>query len=343
MSRPVANRHTRRAISIGTVVVALASSLLLSPLLFAMAAVADLVTAPRRWRNTRLLAMVVLALAIEVGAIIVAGALWLIFGAGRYVRSSRSFWMHHRLQRWYTAALMRAARTTCGLRIDVEDDSPASRGNAIVIGRHTSIGDALIPALLFAGRFDLNTRYILKDDLLWGPAFDIVGNRLRNHFVDRAPDDSVAELESITRLMDGFDDRCVAVIFPEGTFFSAERKARAITRLADSGRHELAARAEGLRYLLPPRPGGTLAMLAGAPDADAVFVGNSGFERFNSLGAIYRSVPFAEPVRVWLWRVPNSEIPKDAERQLLWLYDQWERLDASIHVRLAAHQFSVGR
>jgi 1-acyl-sn-glycerol-3-phosphate acyltransferase len=343
VSRRVANRHSRRAISISTVAVAFASSIVLSPLLFAIAAAVDLITAPRRWRNTRLLAMVVLALAIEVATIVAAGALWLVFGAGRYIRTSRSFWLHHRLQRWYTAALMRAAGATCGLHIDVEDESPASRGNAIVIGRHTSIGDALIPALLFAGRFDINTRYVLKDDLLWGPAFDVVGNRLRNHFVDRAPDDSVGEIAAITRLMDGFDERCVSVIFPEGTFFSSERKARAVKRLADAGRHELAARAEGLRYLLPPRPGGALAMLAGAPHADAVFVGNSGFERFNSLGAIYRSVPFEEPVRVWLWRVPNSEIPKDPEQQLLWLYDQWERLDASVHVRLAAHELSVSR
>ena len=28
-------------------------------------------------------------------------------------------------------------------------------------------------------------------------------------------------------------------------------------------------------------------------------------------------------------------IPRDPERQIVWLYDQWERLDASIHVRLA--------
>jgi 1-acyl-sn-glycerol-3-phosphate acyltransferase len=335
VKRPVANPYTRRALSISTVVVAFAASVVLSPLLFAIAAVADLITGPRKWRNSRLLAMIVLALAIEVAAIIAAGTLWLVFGAGRYIRSSKSFWMHHRLQRWYTGALMAAAGATCGLRIDVEDESPASRGNAVVIGRHTSIGDALIPAVLFAGRFDLNTRYVLKDDLLWGPAFDIVGNRLRNHFVDRTPDDSVAEREAITRLMDGFDERCVAVIFPEGTFFSAERKARAVKRLADAGRHELAARADGLRYVLPPRPGGALAMLAGAPLADAVFVGNSGFERFNSRGAIYRSVPFAEPVRVWLWRVPNDEIPREPEQQLSWLYDQWERLDASIHVRLA--------
>jgi hypothetical protein len=280
--------------------------------------------------------MVVLALAIEVATIIAAGLLWLLFGAGHYVRTSRSFWLHHRLQRWYTAALMGAAGATCGLHIDVEDESPASRGNAIVIGRHTSIGDALIPALLFAGRFDINTRYVLKDDLLWGPAFDIVGNRLRNHFVDRTPDDSVGEITAITRLMDGFDERCVSVIFPEGTFFSAERKARAVKRLTDSGRHELAARAEGLRYLLPPRPVAHSQCWPARPTPmqfSSVIRGSSASTRSaRSTG----SVPFEEPVRVWLWRVPNSEIPKDPEQQLLWLYDQWERLDASIHVRLAA-------
>jgi 1-acyl-sn-glycerol-3-phosphate acyltransferase len=335
VSHRVPNRHTRRAISVPAVLVGFALSITLAPLLFGVAAIADLVTAPRRWRNTRLLSMVVLALAIEVTAIIAASALWLAFGCGRYVNSTRWFWLHHRLQRWYTASLMTAASATCGLRIDVEDAEPASRGNAIVIGRHTSIGDALIPALLFAGRYDLNTRYVLKDDLLWGPAFDIVGNRLRNHFVDRTPDDADSEITAITELMADFDERCVSVIFPEGTFFTEARKARAVQRLNDSGRHELAARSQGLRYLLPPRPGGALAMLAGAPHADAVFIGNSGFERFTSLGAIYRSVPFAEPVRVWLWRIPSGEIPKDPDQQLSWLYDQWERLDASIHVRLA--------
>ena len=203
-----------------------------------------------------------------------------------------------------------------------------------MLGRHTSIGDALIPAALFASRFDINTRYVLKDDLLWGPAFDLAGQRLRNHFVDRAPDDSTAEREAVQKLVDGLDDRSVAVIFPEGTFFSPARKERAVARLRELGHDEHARRAERLRYLLPPRPGGALALLAGAPQADAIIMGNIGFEKFTSLAAIYRSVPFRDPVRVWLWRVPNRDIPCDPLRQLDWLYDQWERLDKSIDVRM---------
>ena len=334
MSRAIANRHARRAISVPAVIGGLLLAIVLSPVLFTLAAFADLVTAPRRWRNSRLLAMVVIALAIEAAAVAAAGVLWLVFGCGRLVRSRRAFWVHHRLQRWYTGALMGAARATCGLRIDVEDDHAAAHGNAIVIGRHRSIGDALIPAVLFAGKFDLNTRYVLKDELLWGPAFDIVGNRLRNHFVDRTPEDGDAELAAITALVDDLDGRSVAVIFPEGTFFSPDRKARAVQRLRDGGRPELAARADALRYVLPPRPGGVLALIAGAAHADAVFVGHTGFERFSSLGSIYRSVPFEQPIRVWLWRVPRNEIPPTPGARLTWLYDQWERLDASIDRRL---------
>ena len=334
MSR-LASRHARRAISVPAVVGSLLLAIILAPALFALAAGADLVTSPRRWRNSRLLAMVVVALSIEAATITAAGGMWLVFGFGRGLHTRRSFWTHHRLQRWYTGSLMTAARAICGLRVDVEDDAAAARGNAIVIARHTSIGDAMIPAVLFAGQFDLNTRYVLKDDLLWGPVFDIVGNRLRNHFVDRTPDDSDAELAAITALVHDLDDRSVAVIFPEGTFFTPARKARAVQRLRDRGSFELAARADALRYVLPPRPGGALALLAGAPSADAVFVGNSGFERFTSLRSIYRSVPFEQPVRVWLWRVPHQEIPSTPDARLSWLYDQWERLDASIHESLA--------
>jgi hypothetical protein len=109
-----------------------------------------------------------------------------------------------------------------------------------------------------------------------------------------------------------------------------------VQRLRDAGRDELAARAEALRHLLPPRPGGALALLAAAPRADVVFVGHTGLEQFASLRAIHRSVPFGDPVRVWLWRVPHDRIPTGEDDRLRWLYDQWQRLDASIDTRLAS-------
>ena len=81
MSGFLHNRHARRAISIPGVCLAFVLAISFAPLLFTLAALVD-VGCARCWRTTRLLAMVVLALGIEVVAIIAAGALWLaIFGA----------------------------------------------------------------------------------------------------------------------------------------------------------------------------------------------------------------------------------------------------------------------
>jgi hypothetical protein len=64
-----------------------------------------------------------------------------------------------------------------------------------------------------------------------------------------------------------------------------------------------------------------------------LILGHVGFEAFSSLRAIRRAVPFREPVRVWLRRVPRAEIPVGEEAQVEWLYREWERLDAAIDAR----------
>jgi 1-acyl-sn-glycerol-3-phosphate acyltransferase len=241
--------------------------------------------------------------------------------------------VHFTLQHWWTGALLTAAHKTLGLRILVEDPLPARVGNVIVLGRHTSIGDAVIPAVLFGHRHGLDVRYVLKHDLQWDPCIDIIGHRIGHHFVDRG-DNSARSSAAIRQVAARLDARGAVVIFPEGTFFSPARKERAIERLAAGSRPDLAERAARLAHVLPPRPAGTLALLDGAPTADVIVMGHTGFERFTSLGAIYRAVPFRAPVRVWLWRVPRAAVPGTDGTRVDWLYDQWERLDASITARL---------
>jgi 1-acyl-sn-glycerol-3-phosphate acyltransferase len=203
-------------------------------------------------------------------------------------------------------------------------------GNAIIVGRHTSIGDAAIPAALFGNAAGLNTRYVLTRGLMWGPCLDLVGHRLINHFVARRGSDTATEAAAVGALTDGFGDHAVAVIFPEGQFFSPERKARALERLRAGSRPELAERADALHYLLPPRPAGVLALLEGAPDADVVVLGHVGLEAFTSMAAIVRQVPMRRAVRVWMWRVERAEIPFDDDARVDWLYDQWSRLDRTV-------------
>ena len=65
----------RRTISISILLIAAAIALVFSPLLFAAAAIADLLTGPHRWRNCRVLAMVLWAIGIEIVGILICLAL----------------------------------------------------------------------------------------------------------------------------------------------------------------------------------------------------------------------------------------------------------------------------
>ena len=329
-------RHTvggsalrRRAISIPGVVAALTVAVLTAPLWLLGTLLVDVITGPRRLRWTRLGLLATWCLGVELTGTVLSGLVWLGAGFGLGSRTGAYFRANHRLQCFYIGALLAGARTLVGLRLQIEPGSAPVAGNAVVFGRHTSIGDAAIPAAIFGNEADLNTRYVLARGLMWGPCFDIVGHRLTNHFVARGGD-TASEAAAVRALTGDFGPHTVAVLFPEGQFFSPERKARAIERLRNGSRPELAERAERLEHLLPPRPAGALALLGGAPDADVVILGHVGLERFTSMAAIMRLVPLRTPVRVWMWRIPRAEVPMDDDARIDWLYEQWARLDRTV-------------
>ena len=332
----------RRSISITAVIATMVLAVMFAPILFAAAALVDVFTHRRGWPHVRLTAMAILAVVIEFVGTTAAGLAWMVFAGGRLFHTRAAQHAHFALQRWWTGALLTAAERTLHLRIQVEDPAPAVRGNAIVIGRHTSIGDAAIPAVLLGNLLRLDTRYVVKRALMWSPCIDLIGHRLPHHFVERNADDNRGELTALRAIATGLDDRTSVVIFPEGTFFTPERRVRAIERLRNGSRPELAERAEHFEHVLPPRPAGTLALLEGAPHADIVVLGHLGFEQFNSLGAIRRAVPFRAPVRVWMWRIPRAQVPVDREARVDWLYEQWFALDRSVAARMHRPGAAVG-
>ena len=89
--------------------------------------------------------------------------------------------------------------------------------------------------------------------------------------------DSAGELEAITDLARGMGDDDIAVIFPEGTRASPAKRERALTKLAERN-PERSEKLAGLQHLLPPRPAGSAALLAGSPDADVVVAWHVGFD-----------------------------------------------------------------
>lgn len=244
----------------------------------------------------------------------------------------------HRLEWWWVSRHLANLRRFAGLRWVIENPDELGDGNAIALARHASHADSILPVLLFGivGRHQL--RYTLKDDLQWAPAMDIVGNRLPNVFVDRSPaaDSPLADrLESLAAGLDGG----VAVIFPEGTFFSPRRRDRAAARIAET-RPDLEEAARSFEHILPPRPAGTEALLAGAPDADLILVAHEGMEAFSDLASIRKELPLRSPVRVRLWRIARDEVPTDDFAG--WLLDRWIDLDRWIEKGVLERRDSDG-
>ena len=326
----------RRAITLPALFALTGAGWLLSPVLLAVALAVDSATAPRRLRTTRLTMMALAALAIETRVVTGAGLLWLRFGLLGRLHSEQSYWKYHRLQCRYTSSLMAAARRTCGLHVEVDNYGPAERGNAIVIGRHTSIGDALIPAELFATRHDINTRYVIKSGLL-NESF------LRPR---RRP-----AQESLRRSCTRRQRR--------GARLSATPDRR--TRRTQRGRHlprrhllhrsPQAANRRAIARRRQPRTGGarfTVALCitpASGRNARAARRRSQRRRRRHrqrrsravQLARLDLPVPtFRAPVRVWMWRLSREGVPHGSDARIDWLYSQWEHLDDSIHERLTA-------
>lgn len=315
----------RRPVSITVLIVAVLLTFVVLPVglliggLFDLAAMAG---GDRRFRRVRGVLLVCALLVVDfVWFVMVQTILLTALVRGRDWREARLHWM---MDTWSTA-LLRVIGAIVPVTFDVEALADVPLQNSIIIARHRSHLDALLPAWLI-GKAGLKARYTLKEDLRWEPNIDIVGHALPHRFVTRAPENLDAELEAIRELAGYVDESSAAVIFPEGTFFSERRKQQIVRSLDRKGsRHVEAARS--MQYLLPPRPGGTLSLLEGAPHADVIILGHSGFEAFGSIRDILRNLGGAHRVHISAWRIRRTEVPTEREARIDWLFERWLELD----------------
>jgi 1-acyl-sn-glycerol-3-phosphate acyltransferase len=117
------------------------------------------------------------------------------------------------------------------------------------------------------------------------------------------------------------------VIFPEGGNFTPQRRERAIEKLRKLGLERMAQRAKQMQNVLAPRPGGFLAALEAAPEADVVMVAHTGLDHLLTVADIWRELPMDKQLVMRWWRVPRSEIPATREERIDWLFSWWEDID----------------
>ena len=182
-------------------------ALLLSPIALLVALVIDGVRATRGTPATawRMLAYLLTYLTAEVGALLVCLLMWIASGFG-LMRSLLVKWSY-RLQLVWANTLWAAAKAIFRLRMTVTDAHLAAPGPVVVLSRHASIVDNILPFQLFTRYHRIWLRYVLKRELLVDPSLDIAGNWLPNHFVDRGGGDSDRELEALRGLARGLKSR----------------------------------------------------------------------------------------------------------------------------------------
>jgi 1-acyl-sn-glycerol-3-phosphate acyltransferase len=279
-------------------------------------------------RPVRLLWVLVVHLTLETVLLVELLGLWIGSGFGLFLRRPFFERIHYDLMQTYLVIFFREARRVLRLKIETVGPAPdALPGHPLLVFcRHAGVGDSFSIMYALMHWYHREPRIVLKAVLAWDPALGVMLTRLPSRFVSRRRGhDLAAEVGDLARNLDGND---AFVIFPEGGNFTHGRRVRAIDRLRSLGRESMADRAEAMNHVLAPRPGGVLAALDAAPDADVLLVAHTGLDHLDSIGDIWRELPMDKRLLMGWWRVPRSEIPEGRDERIAWLFDRWHQIDA---------------
>ena len=277
-------------------------------------------------RHTRLALMFLWYLFMELTGVLIAVLLWFGTLFGYKMSSDRSQRVHAFVQYLWVSSILIGAQIFLRTKVEFPNTFSFGDGPFIIAAQHSSFFDALIPTILIGKYSDtVIPRHVLKSDLLLSPSLDIYGNRLPNQFVNRGSQNSDHEIAGVKNLANDLGSEGM-VIFPEGTFRTDDRFERVLQKikLSDPDR---AKRVQDLKYLLPIKPGGLLAMVSASPESDLFLVTHRGFEAFGSFKEIFANIPFVEPVEIRINHIPSKNIPSETMECLRFIDFEWLALD----------------
>ncbi len=285
---------------------------------------------PGHLRPLRVLWLALVHLVVESLILVEMLGLWLASGFGYAIRRPFFERIHYDIVETYLRLMFREARRVLKLSIEVRGPAPdAFPGEPLLVCcRHAGPGDSLILMHALMNWYHREPRVVLKDTLAWDPAIGIILHRLPARFISPHPGEQGDAVEQqIAALATGLDENDGFVIFPEGGNFTPRRRLRAIESLRRKGHERMARRAEGLRHVLAPRPGGVLAAMGAAPEADVLMVAHTGLDHMLTVADVWRELPMDKTIIMQWWRVPREEIPSGREAQIDWLFGWWEQID----------------
>jgi 1-acyl-sn-glycerol-3-phosphate acyltransferase len=282
----------------------------------------------RRRRVLRAAAFVGAYCLAELAALAGAGVAWLRRPAiGRPYRDDPDWIAANQVL--LTRALDRilgAARRCFGFDVVVTGgpDPTALQGSepVLVLARHAGPGDSFALVHLLLTRYRRRIRIVLKDVLQVDPGLDVLLNRLGCCFLPGRGGPLADQMAALARELDGSD---ALLVFPEGGNWTPDRHRRAVDRLERGGRPDAARAARSLPHVLPPRPGGVLAILDARPGIPVVVLTHTGLEHVVGPTEAWTAVPISAPmtVEVWATRPP----PADDDGRVAWLLAEWAAVD----------------
>lgn len=315
------SRFCRRLI---TIPLFIGSTVLLTCLLPLLIVIAGLLTVSPSTRGALpTLGFVLGYLWCETLGILSALYIWL-----RYREHEAFLNANFKLQCWWANALKVIGQRLFRLSFRISGESALNGPPAILLPRHTSIADTILPMVFYAIPHGIRLRYVLKKELLIDPCLDIVGHRLPNCFVDRRAHDSAGERNAVARLMVDLQPNEGALIYPEGTRYSQAKHAALRQRYQASA--EMLTQLERWTDLLPPRLGGTMAMLGANPGLDVIFLAHTGFEGSSHFRNLINGSWLGANINLIFWRVRFEDIPTAKDELREFLFTQWDRMQASV-------------
>ena len=286
---------------------------------------------PGRLRPLRLLSLLLMHLVLESLILLELFGLWIASGFGIFIRRPFFERIHYDIVQTYLIIFFREARRVVRLKIVTEGTPPdAFPGEPLLVCcRHAGPGDSFTLMYALMHWYGREPRVVLKDTLQWDPAIDVILNRLPSRFISpgRGAADSGRLEQQVGDLARNLDENDAFVIFPEGGNFTPDRRQRGIDKLRRLGLESMARRAERMENVLAPKPGGLIAALDAAPEADVVLVAHTGLDHLVTVRDIWRELPMDKQILMRWWRVPREEIPEGREARIDWLFSWWEQID----------------
>jgi 1-acyl-sn-glycerol-3-phosphate acyltransferase len=322
--------HWLRRLVLAPAVVALTALLITTVPVWLIVAASLSPLVPGHLRPLRLLWLALVHLVLESLMLVEMFGVWIASGFGWAIRTPYFERIHYDIVGTYLRIMYAEAQRVLKLSIETEGPTPdAFPGEPLLVAcRHAGPGDSLILIHELMNSFHREPRVVLKDSMAWDPGIDIILNRLPSRFISPTPGRDGDQVErEIAELASNLDANDAFVIFPEGGNFTPRRRARAIESLRCRGHEAMAARAEGLRHVLAPRPGGVLAAMGAAPEADMLMVAHTGLDHMLTVADVWRELPMDKAITMQWWRVPREDIPAGHEARIDWLFGWWEHID----------------